>query len=86
MNTEAKFEEIIEVAQAAGLHTVIRNNEVTAYLVSTSDFNASNGRPPAVRATVRDNGRKTIAFTYMGVRSKTITRIEALQTLTDCID
>ena len=86
MNTEAKFEAIIEVAHAAGLHTVIHNNEVTAYLVSTADFNASKVRPPAVRATIRDNGRKTIAFTYMGVRSKTITRIEALQTLTDCID
>jgi hypothetical protein len=85
---EAKFEEVIEVAQAAGLHTIIRDNEVTVYLVSTKDFNEHKRgiRPSAIRAVIRTRGRKTIAYTYTGVRTQSITRTEALQTLTEAID
>lgn len=81
MNTQAKFEEIIKMAQAQNLHTVVRNNEVTAYLVSVEDFNTSNGRPPAIRATIRNAGRLTIAYSYIGTRTRSVTRTEAIDTI-----
>ena len=86
MNTEGKFQEIIEIAKAAGLHTVIKNNEVTVYLVSTEDFESSNVRPPAVRAIIRQNSRRTIGFSRIGTRTRPINRAEAIYTLTNCTD
>lgn len=81
MNTEAKFQEIIELAEANNLHTEIHNNTVTVYLVSTADFNTSNGRPVAIRANIRTVGRKSIAFNYVGTRTRSITRNEAIDTI-----
>lgn len=86
MNTQAKFQEVIEMAEANNLHTIVRDNEVTVYLVSTDEFNATNGRPVAIRATIRNAGRKTIAFSRIGTRTSSLTRTEAITAIANAND
>jgi hypothetical protein len=86
MNTQAKLQEVIATAQGLGLHTIVNNNTVTVYLVSAEDFSVTNGRPPAIRANVRNGSRKSIAYNFVGTRTRSITRAEAIDTIISAIN
>jgi hypothetical protein len=71
----------IELAQARGFQTEVRNNEVTVYLVTPAEFAELKHRPVSVRAVISNLGRKTISFYQIGTRHHKLTRNEALDTI-----